>query len=84
MDDLDIVAGLNGLCRDIASGQFMAGYQVLILQVFGANRPLEGETVLPSKSFGRLATVRENIGDVVATHNFAIDFGTFAWYKASI
>jgi hypothetical protein len=36
------------------------------LQVFGANRPLEGETVLPSKSFGRLATFRENIADVVA------------------
>ena len=63
---MSAMEGLNGLCRDIASGQLWPGYQVLILQVFGANRPLEGETVLPSKSFGRLATFRENIADVVA------------------
>ena len=58
--------GLNGLRREIASGRLWPGYQALILQVFGANRPLERETVLPSKSFGRLATFRENIADVVA------------------
>ena len=62
---MSAMEGLNGLCRDIASGQLWPGYQVLILQVFGANRPLEAETVLPSKSIGQ-ATIRENIADVVA------------------
>jgi len=61
VDDLDIVAGLNGLCRDIASGQFMAGYQVLILQVFGANRPLEGETVLSLGRWPRIAPMSRDI-----------------------